>query len=413
MSHTTHEPEDTPLEEVLRSLPEEDPPEDLRARIVDALAEQRKVLRPKPAKGQAWLPSLLAAAAVLVLVVSTQGPRMFGGGGTSRLAMPGPREVAMAKATQAAPAAKAPGVDAARSAAAPMTGARPAPPPAAEGQAVRGRDLRGTQPREEDSVVLYRRPAQGTDHAKVQDLVTSDIDSRRLEHLTESGPSAGDLPTGFDAPAEPWRDQTGERQSVTASVLDVEVKDVEAAYDRTRDVLAGAHGIVLSQELDLHRKAVPVARITTRVPLDQIDGVVAQVRALGEVVKLTMESKDRTREYYGRGTRIRTDEQTESDLQARIDGERDPRRKQQLQAQLESLRAANAGRKAELDLLSEQTHSVLLEITLTGRRGPGEFLARVVPGIGQAALWVLATAVLWGPLALAAWLLHRRARSAG
>lgn len=381
MSHTTHEPEDTPLEEVLRSLPEEDPPEDLEARIVDALAEQRKVLRPKPAKGQAWLPSLLAAAAVLVLVVSTQGPRMFGSGGTTG-----------------------------RLASSPASAAKPS---AAESKAAPSVEMQRGAPRG-DGMALRSVPAPADGHAKVQDLINSDIYARRLGPTSESGPASGsDLPPGFDAPVEPWQDKSGERQSVTASVLDVEVKDVEAAYDRTRDVLAGAHGIILSQELDLHRRAVPVAHITTRVPLDQIDGVVAQVRALGEVVKLTMESKDRTREYYGRGTQIRTSEQAESDLQVRIDEERDARRKQQLQTQLESLRAANAGRKAELDLLSEQTHSVLLEITLTGRRGPGEFLTRVVPGIGQAILWVLATAVLWGPLALAAWILHRRTRSAG
>lgn len=369
MTRTPHEFDDTPLASALSDLPAGEPPADLEARIIAALPAA-----PSRSRQPAWLPNLLAAAAVLVILAASQAPRVLA-----------PRDKSARAETQAAAKEdKAPALI-------PMAKAPRTPGPWVEEE--RARDT------------------MDRDAAKTRGAAGSAL-APTLPPTTESGPTPGyGLPNDFGAPATPWRDGSGERQQVTRSQLEIEVPDVEDAYDEARDVLTRSHAVVLSHELRIAERGKATARIQARVPLDQVDGVTAQLRDLGKVLLLSTDSQDRTRDYYGKGATIRDDGETEKDLVRRYEAERNPARKQQLLEQIESLRQRIGQQKVGLEDLSEQTHSVLLDITLTGRRGPFEFLSRAIPGLGQALLWVLVSSVFWAPLLLAAWLVRRRGRA--
>ncbi len=501
MSRDSHHTDETPIEGVLRSLPTEDPPADLERRIVNALA-QEGATRPSTGKtGDLWVPRLLAAAAVTVLIASTQMPRLLGG--ASRGAR---EEIAVAHryepATPEGPVSfdrqrprEAPMV-APQIPEAPMVAPRVPEPPTAEPAEPQGEPVAAMEEAAEPAVSAHSYkvqdsptmqeldratadqaaeappaglsaaitdeagpeneiiapmavPAPGPSAAPAEDTEWLDAPAGRSEvpmaapQATRAAPpvdghakmppaasGAGDrirttappasrntptpgygLPDDFDAPETPWRDDSGDRQMVTTSRMEVEVRDVEEAFDRTTKVLERAHAVFVSQDLEVLERGRATAHVSARVPLDQVDGVIAQIRLLGKVVRLSSDSVDRSRDYYGRGGEIREGGQTEDELVAEYEAEQDPLRKQELYRQIQALREHVQGRKTQLEDLSEKTHSVLLEVTLTGRQGPVEFLAWALPDVGQAMLWVLGTAVFWGPLAIAAWIGWRRVRS--
>jgi hypothetical protein len=223
-----------------------------------------------------------------------------------------------------------------------------------------------------------------------------------------SGGGAGALPKQFDAPGTPWRDSSGDRQMIRAKQLDLEVKKVEDAYDRSKTIIEKAHGILVSEDMDVRRHGDARAKITARLPVDQVDGVIAQLRELGRVLRLSSDSTDRTKDYYGQGETILEGGASEDDLVKAYEAEQNSYRKEQLLQQIKSLRERMKGQKGQLTDLSDLTHSVLLELTLIGRRGPVEFLPEAFTGVGTAALWVLVTGIFWGPLAIASWVLWRR-----
>lgn len=516
MSRDTRRTEDAPFEAFLGSQPEEAPPADLRQRIVDALAvEAAKQPRASKPRGL-WVPRLLAAAAVVVLITSTQMPRWVGGGGGERgerqvaqHTPPAPETGALARSSQGevdraveAPMVALPptrsgtaevpdeparldaadpervqgalagtedeaapmeqdsaAADLSRTVESPDTQA--ALPPAAREPAEEGlgasasaeglsssmngaaADGEGWAPepgmpaaepmREEAPMAAAEAPAGGT-ATEDRPKAPTDRGSPPADALAKVAPSVPPrggtidrpappanrttptpgygLPEDFDAPQAPWRDTSEDRQMVTTSRMEVEVRDVEEAYDKAITVLERAHAVFLSQDMEILERGRASAHIRARVPLDQVDGVIAQIRDLGKVVRLASESVDRTRDYYGQGDEIRQGGATEDALVAEYEAERDPQRKEQLYQQIQALRQQVQGEKTRLEDLSEQTHSVLLEVTLTGRQGPIEFVAWALPDAGQAFLWVLGTAVFWGPLAIAAWIGWRRARAA-
>lgn len=491
MSRDSHHTDETPIEGVLRSLPAEDPPADLERRIVNALA-QEEAKRPTTGKsGNLWVPRLLAAAAVTILIASTQMPRLLSGAsGGAR------EEIAVAQGYEPATPEGPVSFDRQRPSEAPMVAPRLPEPPTAEPAEPQGEPVAATEEAAEPAVSAHSYKAQDSATMQELDRATADqaaeapsaglsaaiTDEARPENEiiapmagAAPGPSAppaedaewfdapagrsevpmaapqatraappfdghakmppaasgaGDrirttappasrntptpgygLPDDFDAPETPWRDDSGDRQLVTTSRMEVEVRDVEEAFDRTTKVLERAHAVFVSQDLEILERGRATAHISARVPLDQVDGVIAQIRLLGKVVRLSSDSVDRSRDYYGRGGEIREGGQTEDELVAEYEAEQDAGRKQELYRQIQALREHVQGRKTQLEDLSEKTHSVLLEVTLTGRQGPVEFLAWALPDVGQAMLWVLGTAVFWGPLAIAAWIGWRRVRS--
>jgi len=423
MSDETRETIDSPLDGVLRSLPEETPPPDLEGRILDATSkENAKVLRPRrPFRG--WLPELLAAAAVVVLIVASQIPRAYMSGGR------GPATVAGAVSPSTAPQAKTgASVDAGKATKAEVRyGGKGAEPQAsAEGYARRAPKEEAMAPLpvgEEAKSAGASRRVEPEAIAAAAETAAPSAQERLATKSAPVGPPGGSagymgstgprLPGDFEAPEKPWRDDSGARQQVTSKKLELEVKNVEDAFDRSKSIIEKAHGIVESENLEVRYKQPSRAEITARVPLDQIDGTMAQLRELGKVLRLSGEAADVSQQYYGQGEQLRDMGQNESELVDKYMKETNAQRKQQLYNQIMAIREGYKRPKSAMQDLSEKTHSVLLELTLTGRAGPTEFLPKSGEWTGHAALWLLVTSVYWAPAAFIVWLVWRRAKLPG
>jgi hypothetical protein len=212
------------------------------------------------------------------------------------------------------------------------------------------------------------------------------------------------------SPHKPWLDQSGERQKITQKRMELEVKKVEEAHDRAISIITKSDGHTVSEDLQVSDSGKSRSRIVAQVPVDRIDGVVAQLRELGKVKILTGESEDVTKEYYGRGEDIREAGSSEDELVAKYEAEKDPAAKRMLYNQIQSLRAANKQGKRTLGELSEKTHYALLDLTLVEAAGPGAFVEHVAENSAIVGGWLLATAIIWLPVAVIAWLVWRRRR---
>jgi len=420
MSDETRETIDSPLDGVLRSLPEETPPPDLEGRILDATSKEKgKVLRPRrPFRG--WLPELLAAAAVVALILASQIPRAYRGTGR------GAERVSMATEPAAAPEAKTGTPAGAAKGALPEEGTVAAWSPynRAEGAAAEeavpmaksGADDRASAKDYSDAVAPLPLDAARSEEERNRLQRRGDAFAAKTAPVAPPGGSGymgstgPRLPDDFEAPEKPWRDESSARQQVTSKKLELEVKNVEDAFDKSKSIIEKAHGIVESENLEVRYKQPSRAEITARVPLDQIDGVMAQLRELGKVLKLSGEAADVSQRYYGQGEQLRDMGQNETELVDKYLKETNPQRKQQLYNQIMSIRESYKRPKSALQDLSEQTHSVLLELTFTGRSGATEFLPKSGEWTGHAALWLLVTAVYWAPAAFVVWLVWRRVK---
>jgi len=235
---------------------------------------------------------------------------------------------------------------------------------------------------------------------------------RATDGVSEQAP-AGDLAKDklslpLDATTRPWRDQSGERQKITRKEMKLEAEDVEDAHERAVSIITKADGYVDTEELRINERGEGEAVISARVPVDALDGVVAQLRELGKVVTLQGESEDRTKEYNARGQSIRDLAEREMALVAQYEQEKDRYRKQQLYAQIQSVRAQIRGQKPGLLDLSDQTHFAFLNVTIVQATGPRQFLHRISGSVPTAAAWLAISAIFWVPLLVVVIALWRR-----
>jgi len=389
---------ESPLDEVLRNVPEEQPPPGLKDRCLSALhqAQREQRLVQKLNWSAAWKGLLAAAGTVALLLIVVFGsmrpkyahmssesakmamesnakmaaPAMKGGTPMSA----DHRQVAMAPRAPSAtspayqPAAKAK----AESAGQPVQFKREEAPPGQPGAAPAGAAATMPPPAADEGNSWNAEPA---------------------------------------APAKPWRDYSTGRQKITRKEMALEVKDVEDAYDDACRIIEKAGGYVDTEDLRVEERGPDRARLMARIPVDRFDGAVSQLRELGKVVRMTGESEDKTKEYQGRGESIRGLGAKEEELVAKYEAERNRYRKQQLYEQIMALRANNAGQKSALSELSDQTHFAYLELTLSEKGGPGEFLSRTLRNSGSAAAWVGATAIFWVPALVIGFLIYRRTKA--
>jgi hypothetical protein len=207
---------------------------------------------------------------------------------------------------------------------------------------------------------------------------------------------------------KPWRDLSGERQKVAHQQVELEVQDVQDAYDRATSIITKEGGYVDSEDLRVEDHGKARAYIRARVPVENLAGVVAQLRELGKVLKLVGESQDVTDEYYERGADIRGLGAAEEDLVAKYEAEKNPSRKAALYRQIRALREENQQRKLPLKQLSKQTHYAYVDLTLTQRMGPLQWLSGLGENAGTAAGWFAASAVFWLPLLIVLAVMWRR-----
>lgn len=386
---------ESPLDEVLENIPQEDPPQDLEQRCLDALGGSAAE---KPSHPAWWLPvrNVIAVAAGLLLVVgaiNVMGPFM----------MPA-EEAPMAEDAQAMapPPPSAPGV------AGEMMAEEPASPPAVDELAA-GDEVRAEA---EESV---RRTAYDDASAAGRAMTGYQM---RIEGQPAPGGDAADIVAGTPrAPAQvpqapevedPWRDFSGVRQVVTTKELDMRVGDVEEAYDDVRSIVNKHGGFIASDRLQIAEDRPDEAHLTIRVPVGNFESAITDLRQLGEVTRLVGESVDVTERYYEEGADIREKADREQWLMDRLENARTERERRQLKQQIEQLRREMGQEKEILSRLAEQTHWPVLELTLTESSSPGEFLSRTLGGSLKALAWVGATAIIWVPIVVLLTLFWRR-----
>lgn len=385
----------SPLDEVLENIPQEDPPQDLQQRCLDALGTPAAH---SPDHPNWWLPvrNVIAVAAALLLVVgavNVVGPlggarekARMGSDAVLTEAPPPPSGPSGPGGMMAEEAAPPPGQEAA----AEGIYVDPAPPPAMDGLAAR--DEVSAVPEAARSGRTLRIPTR----RDAGDVIAGA--ERQTAYGTPQAPEVED----------PWRDFTGDRQVVTTKELDLEVGDVEAAYDDVRSIVTKHGGFVAGDRVQIAEDRPDEAHLTIRLPVGSFESAITDLRQLGEVTRLVGQSVDVTEQYYEEGAQIRERADREQWLIERIENAQTEAQKRQLRQQLEQLRREMKQEKEILGRLAEQTHWPVLELTLTEASGPGDFFSRTLDGSLVALTWVGATAIVWVPLVVLLTLFWRR-----
>jgi|LSQX01.1.fsa_nt_gb hypothetical protein len=384
----------SPLDEVLENIPQEDPPQDLEQRCLDALGGSTA---DQPWHPSWWLPvrNVIAVAAALVLVVgavNVVGPL---GGAREKARMDSDAVLTEAPPSPSAPsgpggmmaeeAAPPPGQEAA----AEGIYVDPAPPPATDGLAAREVSA---APEAAGSARTLRIPARRD---------AGDVIAGAEQQTAYGTPQAPEV-------EDPWRDFTGDRQVVTTKQLDLEVGDVEEAYDDVRSIVSKHGGFVAGDRVQIAEDRPDEAHLTIRLPVGSFESAITDLRQLGEVTRLVGQSVDVTEQYYEEGAQIREKADREQWLVERIENARTEAQKRQLRQQLEQLRREMKQEKEILTQLAEQTHWPVLELRLTEASGPGDFFSRTLDGSLVALTWMGATAIIWVPLLVLLTLFWRR-----
>lgn len=364
----------SPLDEVLDNIPQEDPPEDLEQRCREALDAEAAATRPAHPRWYAPVRNVIAVAASLLLIVGTVN---------LLTTMGGAREQA-SRLPEAASRASAPEMEGALE---PAGGAwRTESAPARDAVSAAGREFR------EDEI------------AQAEHVDERPTPMGSVVRGTPTVPVQRRAPTVED----PWRDFSGERQVITQKQMEIEVADVERAYDEARAIVEKHGGFVASDRVSIAEGQRDTAHLTIRVPVGSFESAITDLRQLGEVVRLVGESADVTEEYYTRGAETRERADREQWLIDRLENARTEAQRRQLRQQLAALRAEMKQEKELLTNLAEQTHWPVLELVLNENTGPGGFFARMLSESLTALAWVGATAVIWVPIVVLLTLFWRR-----
>ncbi len=399
----------SPLDEVLENLPQEDPPEGLEQRCLDALDEAAAQARPAHPRWWAPVRNVVAVAAGLLLIVGTANLVM-----NARPRVGDERErtvTALSEATSPSEAvseewaAEMPAQDQA-------TPTQPVPPPAAPGgSGARFGDELAPMPAPESAMLRLEEtmgvpPVGGGARFEAEQPAPGVMDavSPRAPRTSTAYAPQHSAPEVED----PWRDFSGERQVITQKEMEIEVADVERAYDEARSIVEKHGGFVASDRIAIDEGERDVAHLTIRLPVGSFESAITDLRQLGEVVRLVGQSVDVTEEYYTEGAQVREIADREQALVEKYEAETNAARKRRLKQQLDRLREELRREKEILTNLAEQTHWPVLELVLSESTGPGGFFGRTLSGSLNALAWVGATAIIWVPLVVLLTLFWRR-----
>lgn len=351
MKQGPDEQANTPLEDALLNLPQEEAPAGLQASCLAALDQATPVPAPRP-HWEAWR-QLAAAAAVIVMLV-----------GVSNLMTTGSREkgrrpeAARLNMTEGPRALGGPGEPGA-------PGAAMAPPPPAAAAAP----------------------------------------SAKTVSALEMKPSAGAPPDKYTpvlAMTPIWYDQSDQRRKVTQREVEVETPAVEETYKQAVSLIEKAGGYLTQEELVVVDRGRDHARLQARVPVEQFDGVIAQLRELGHLVRMTGQSEDKTEEYQAQGAGIGELGAREEALTAAYERESNRAKKEQLRQELQRVRGQLAADKASLKSLHKQTSWAQLGLEINETRGVRQIITRAAQealplafNLALIAVPLLVLALLW------------------
>ncbi|MHB8995926.1 MAG: DUF4349 domain-containing protein [Armatimonadota bacterium] len=334
----------TPLEDALLNLSQEEPPADLQGACIAALHEVSA--RPR-AHWEPWR-QLVAAAAVLVMIVGTGN--LF----LTRNVREKARYVPPTEFNNFAGRMEAP-----------MAPSAPGAPPSAEAVSESWKARRSSSTGRSS-----RRLAVGGN--------PFDTASPPQSPAAQTA-QQGDL----NSPGQrPWDDQSDTRRKITERTVELETPRVEETYKQVVGVIEKAGGYVLQEDLVVRRRGHSQARLQARIPIAPFDGVISQVRELGRLVLMTGQTHGETERYQFDAAGIRELGAREEELVLRYAGEKDRQKKAQLARELASVRGQLSGAKQALKSLHKATNYAQLTLTINESRG----LRAVVKNAAEAAL---------------------------
>ncbi|MEN6544587.1 MAG: DUF4349 domain-containing protein [Armatimonadia bacterium] len=330
---------ETPLEQTLADLPQEEAPEGLQDRCLAALEAA-----PQKSGGWETWRQLVAAAAVIVMLVGAgrilaptfvvsrekarQVPRQFSSYDSG--------QVATGPAAPAGPAPMSPGMSTAEA------------PRNQLGTPYAARRFARDKIAQTDAIQSPRSPAMG-----VSVTGGDEVSAGR------SGGAAG----------KPWREEPGERRKVTSRSMELEVPEVEEAYKQAVVIIEKAGGYVMQEDLAVRERGQDEVRIEAKIPVEQFDGVMAQVRELGKVVLLTGQSQDRTLDYEQEGADVRVMAAEIERLAGELEKATTQGQKRMLRGRIEGLKRQLEESKQDLRGIHRATSYAQLSLTMKEARG--------------------------------------------
>ena len=192
----------------------------------------------------------------------------------------------------------------------------------------------------------------------------------------------------------------------------MEVRRVEDAYDDARSIITKHGGYVASDSLRIGVGGDNRVDVVARIPSYEFENALAEIRRLGKVVRLVGTSRDMTYDYYTEGSKIREMADKEAALIEKLEQEKDARKKAQIKHELNALRQQLHSKKTFLEQLSEEVHWPVLQLALTDKAGPGQFLGQTLENVASMGAWAAATAIFWVPVVVILALVWRRRRPA-
>ncbi len=299
-----------------------------------------------------------------------------------------------------------------------FTSTESAEAPSAASSAYGGPDRRGVggvyqryaQPPEGPAGMSELDSAAGDRVATVLDGTASDAHAKGIS--TARPATAGTRARQAADVKAPWRDESHERKIATQKEMEMEVRRVEDAYDDARAIITKHGGYVANDSLRIGIGGDNRVDVVARIPSYEFEDALAEIRRLGKVVRLVGTSRDMTYDYYTEGSKIREMADKEAALIEKLDREKDARKKAQIKHELNALRRQLHSKKTFLGQLSEEVHWPVLQLTLTDKAGPGQFLTQTLDNLASIGAWAAATAIFWVPLVVILALVWRRRRPA-
>jgi hypothetical protein len=373
----SYDDESQPLGPILEGLPQEKPPAGLKDQVLRAVRAEEAAMKPKPAPLWPMVLRMAGAGAGVFLILTLLVPVMTRSRNKARLAPTASMQMseeAKSGAMEGAPGGPGQMEETPPAAGEAMHAAQPSATPAAPGAPAMPRAA---------------KPAPAPPPGEY---------------------GGGDYERNDSITQQPWHDYSGDRQKRTHQEMELQVRDVQDAYDRSTSIIRKEGGYIETEDLRVENHGPNRAHLEARVPVDKLAGTVAQLRELGKVVKLAGESEDVSEEYYGRGEEVRGMGASEDTLVQQYEAEKNRARKAELFRQIQALREQNKGQKRPLLQLSKETHFALLDLTLVEPGGPGKFLGTLGESATTAAGWLAVSAVIWLPLLILAAVIWRRKR---
>ena len=106
------------------------------------------------------------------------------------------------------------------------------------------------------------------------------------------------------------------RKIIRNGYLNLEVSSVEAALNEIKTLVDSANGYVTNESVSQDQYATKSGTITCRVPSEQLDGTLEELKQLGEVEHVAITANDITDQYFDLEVRMRNQKELETRLVA-------------------------------------------------------------------------------------------------